>query len=191
MGIIRARKRMLCVAVVLGVCSPLRTAAQETGLITFDHYHTLAEIQDYLEAVTARHSELVTLLEIGADAFDADDVQERRTIFMSFCKSILRHARGMIVLKLDGWEESWGVQQEVKFCKEKGIPIFYYTLEEILMDQDTNANARRHGDGAPSDSHAYPGNPARAHANARRHGDRAHCDPHPRAHGLVYTHADA
>ena len=66
MGIIRSRKVTLYVVAVLAVCSPLRAVAQDTGLITFDHYHTLAEIQDYLEAVTARHSELATLLEIGA-----------------------------------------------------------------------------------------------------------------------------
>ncbi|MCH7563147.1 MAG: hypothetical protein IH968_04910 [Gemmatimonadetes bacterium] len=56
----------LYVVAVLAACAPLGTSAQNTGLITFDHYHTLAEIQDYLEAVTARHSELATLLEIGA-----------------------------------------------------------------------------------------------------------------------------
>ncbi|GMR14200.1 MAG: M14 family metallopeptidase [Gemmatimonadota bacterium] len=66
MGITRSMKKIVYVAAVLGVFSPLRTAAQGTGLITFDHYHTLTEIQDYLEAVTARHSDLVTLLEIGA-----------------------------------------------------------------------------------------------------------------------------
>ena len=46
MGIRRSIRMMLLVAAVLGVCSPLRAAAQDTGLITFDHYHTLAEIHD-------------------------------------------------------------------------------------------------------------------------------------------------
>ena len=64
MAIRRSIKMMLCVAAVLGLCPPLHAAAQGTGLITFDHYHTLDEIQDYLETVTARHSDLATLLAI-------------------------------------------------------------------------------------------------------------------------------
>ena len=37
----------------------------QQSLIAFDHYHTIAEIETYLEAVTSRHAELATLLEIG------------------------------------------------------------------------------------------------------------------------------
>ena len=56
---------LLAATFVLAAGLPLRAAGQATGLITFDHYHTLAEIQEYLEAVTARHSDFAALLEIG------------------------------------------------------------------------------------------------------------------------------
>jgi hypothetical protein len=44
---------------------PQAAATQEEPLITFDHYHTLAEIEDYLGAVAARYPGLVTVQEIG------------------------------------------------------------------------------------------------------------------------------
>jgi hypothetical protein len=38
----------------------------------------------------------------------------------------------MIVLKLDGWEQSTGVQAEIEICKKNNILIFFFTYEEIL-----------------------------------------------------------
>jgi hypothetical protein len=49
---------------------PRAAAAQEQPLIAFDHYHTLAEIEAYLEAVAARYPELVTVHEIGRSRAD-------------------------------------------------------------------------------------------------------------------------
>jgi len=47
-----------------------QVVAQEESLITFDHYHTLAEIETYLGDVTARYPELVTLHVIGRSRAD-------------------------------------------------------------------------------------------------------------------------
>ena len=52
-------------AAVLAVSLPAGLGAQSRPLIEFDHYHTLAEIGAYLEAVAERHDDLTTLLEIG------------------------------------------------------------------------------------------------------------------------------
>ena len=46
------------------VC-PVASAAQGTGLIQFDHYHTLGEIGAYLQTVATRYPRLVTLDVIG------------------------------------------------------------------------------------------------------------------------------
>ncbi|MCG9133149.1 DUF1937 family protein [Candidatus Poribacteria bacterium] len=37
----------------------------------------------------------------------------------------------MVVITLDGWEESEGVQKEIEYCKENEIPIMYLDVEEI------------------------------------------------------------
>lgn len=38
---------------------------------------------------------------------------------------------GLIVLQLDGWLESAGVQEEIKITKALGKPVLYVTLEDI------------------------------------------------------------
>ncbi|MDA0329375.1 MAG: M14 family metallopeptidase [Gemmatimonadetes bacterium] len=61
-------RRHLCVAVSLvtvGVISPTVACAQSTGLIDFDHYHTLTEIETYLQALASQFPDLVTLDVIG------------------------------------------------------------------------------------------------------------------------------
>ena len=49
---------------------PRPAAPQERPLITFDHYHSLAEIEEYLEAVAAYYPDLVELHEIGRSRAD-------------------------------------------------------------------------------------------------------------------------
>lgn len=44
------------------------------------------------------------------------------------CELFLTHSDGMIVLQLDGWDTSKGVQSEIKFAKEWSIPIVYVHL---------------------------------------------------------------
>lgn len=48
----------------------------------------------------------------------------------NFCYSFLDKATKLIVLKLDGWLESTGVQGEIKFAKENNIPIVYVDYKE-------------------------------------------------------------
>lgn len=38
---------------------------------------------------------------------------------------ILRHADMLMVLKLDGWEQSYGVGKEIEFALTIGIPVAY------------------------------------------------------------------
>jgi Zinc carboxypeptidase len=60
------RATLLTMALVAGSLSrSTGLTAQSTGLIEFDHYHTLDEIGTYLEAVAARYPQLVTLDVMG------------------------------------------------------------------------------------------------------------------------------
>lgn len=38
---------------------------------------------------------------------------------------MLRHARSLMVLTLDGWLESKGLQEELKIADQIGLPVFY------------------------------------------------------------------
>ena len=53
-----------------------------------------------------------------------------------FCLSFLNQSNCMIVLMLDGWEDSVGVGLEIAFAQAKEIPIVYNTLNEILTGKD-------------------------------------------------------
>ncbi|MBT4792337.1 MAG: DUF1937 family protein [Halobacteriovoraceae bacterium] len=68
-------------------------------------------------------------------------LDERRTLILDFDFSLLLASKGMIVLKIDGWQESYGVSKEVELCKEKSISVQYLnpldldsgkSIEEIL-----------------------------------------------------------
>jgi len=43
----------------------------------------------------------------------------------SHCRTMLRICKKVIVLMLDGWEESTGVKNEIRIAKEMGIPVEY------------------------------------------------------------------
>lgn len=50
---------------------------------------------------------------------------ERLDLFyISMCHEV-------VVLMLDGWKESVGVQAEIEYAKELGIPIKYTTMEKL------------------------------------------------------------
>jgi hypothetical protein len=47
------------------------------------------------------------------------------------CKRMVFASDGVIVLKIDGWEESIGVQDEIKIANELGKPVLYIDMDEI------------------------------------------------------------
>jgi hypothetical protein len=63
-------------------------------------------------------------------------LEERQALLLPFDFSLLEHASGMILLTLDGWEESFGVKEEIKFCEGRGIKIYKITYDEIINDID-------------------------------------------------------
>jgi hypothetical protein len=52
--------------------------------------------------------------------------------WLAFDLAILSICHRLFVLKLEGWESSYGVQLEMDFAKKKGIPI-----EEITPPEET------------------------------------------------------
>lgn len=48
-----------------------------------------------------------------------------------FDRAFIIHCKKMIVLKLDGWEASVGVQAEIKIAEELGIPVEYMEFASV------------------------------------------------------------
>lgn len=62
-------------------------------------------------------------------------LEQRRTLILDFDFSLLLASSGMIVLKIDGWKESYGVGKEIELCLEKSIPIKYLNPEDLDTDK--------------------------------------------------------
>ena len=56
--------------------------------------------------------------------------EEMTHVFKTFDFFMLAKADIAVVLTLPGWRESVGVQEEIKFCQEKGIPVRYMNYED-------------------------------------------------------------
>ena len=67
-------------------------------------------------------------------------LDERKKLLLPFDFSILLKANGMILLKLEGYLESYGVEKELKFCLENKIVVHEFTYDEIMNEtQKLNA----------------------------------------------------
>lgn len=62
-------------------------------------------------------------------------LEQRRSLILDFDFSLLLASSGMIVLKIDGWKESYGVGKEIELCLEKSIPIKYLNPEDLDTDK--------------------------------------------------------
>ena len=51
-------------------------------------------------------------------------------------KNFLIRCDGMIVLKMDGWEESEGIRSEIKFCEVYNIPVYYIDVDDAFNDRN-------------------------------------------------------
>lgn len=59
-----------------------------------------------------------------AEGLHSLPLEERRELIMAYLFDFLTLSKGMILMTLDGWQQSWGVQQELKFCQAHQIPVF-------------------------------------------------------------------
>jgi hypothetical protein len=66
--------------------------------------------------------------------YDADFWLKHDLAFLARCDR-------MIVLQLEGWDESVGVKREIEFATEKNIPIVYMTLGEFSGKDNQHSRA--------------------------------------------------
>ena len=51
-------------------------------------------------------------------------LEERRRMMMNYLLEFLKASQGLILLTMEGWEQSWGLNQELIFCQENQIPVY-------------------------------------------------------------------
>lgn len=95
--------------------------------------HPNAEVRHKrYEALTAKAAELMleefvvfSPITHGHAVAEAHDLPTDFEWWESQCLGMLRHASKLLVLTLDGWEQSKGVTAEIVFAREIGIDIEY------------------------------------------------------------------
>lgn len=55
-----------------------------------------------------------------------------------FDKAFVERSDSVIVLKLEGWEKSVGVREEIKYAQGLGLPIYYVDWEQVENGQLAN-----------------------------------------------------
>lgn len=70
------------------------------------------------------------------EEFPKQELESRRRLLMPMNIDFLINARAMILLKLAGWEESWGISQYLEICSRENIQV--YDLYEETLESDLN-----------------------------------------------------
>ncbi len=69
-----------------------------------------------------------------AETLHFSSIEERREIIMAYLLRFLKTSKGLILVTLEGWQKSWGVHQEIKFCQENHIPVFITCPDHVSRD---------------------------------------------------------
>lgn len=90
---------------------------------------------------TAALRGVATLLSAGRHVFSpiahchmvalAYDLPGDFLFWKSFNEDMIVRCDELVVLKLEGWESSYGVAQEIAFAEERGIPVSYWEEDAI------------------------------------------------------------
>lgn len=67
-------------------------------------------------------------------------LDERRAMMLPYDFSLLRQSKGMIVLTIEGWRESFGVKAELELCQELAIPVQYLNPKDLDSEIDVTTS---------------------------------------------------
>ena len=68
------------------------------------------------------------------DEMKLPSTEERRKLVMPYLFDFLKVSKGMILIKVEGWQDSWGVRQELEFCQKHNIPVYMIDPDQIDGD---------------------------------------------------------
>ncbi len=69
-----------------------------------------------------------------AEKLELPSLEERRQVVMPYLFEFLKASKGMVLVMADGWQDSWGVQQEILYCQERQIPVHKLTPDHVYGD---------------------------------------------------------
>lgn len=67
----------------------------------------------------------------------SDDLPDSWEFWKAQCQPFIDAAAALVVLKLDGWKESVGLNYEIGEAERQGKPVVYVTPEELAVREET------------------------------------------------------
>lgn len=58
---------------------------------------------------------------------------EHWEFWKGYDEAMIKNCKAVLVVKMDGWETSTGVQAEIKIAKELGIPVGYLDFVDLAV----------------------------------------------------------
>ncbi len=58
-------------------------------------------------------------------------LENRRNIVMPYLLDFLQASKGLVLITVDGWQNSWEVRRELEFCQKNQIPIYKINSNQI------------------------------------------------------------
>lgn len=92
----------------------------------------MVTISSYSATCLKRGDSVICPLTMGHNFIKLVDLPRDSEWWLKWCYDLLSKCDEMDVLCLDGWEDSTGVQAEIKFAKENNIKI-NYIYEPIII----------------------------------------------------------
>lgn len=94
-------------------------SSPDPDLVKARHHEAMKAVVWLMKKEMWVHSPIVychDLAQLGEFPTDAE-------FWLEFNRLMLRMSKGMILLKIEGWDKSLGVREEIKFSNFLGIPI--------------------------------------------------------------------
>ena len=82
-------------------------------------------VSNYCAAAVSNGEVVMSPITYGHTLLEFKDMPSSWEFWTEFCLSILVKCDKLRVLKMDGWEDSKGVEAEISFAKDHGIPVEY------------------------------------------------------------------
>lgn len=79
----------------------------------------------------------VIYMNVIADSLNLSTQEERRRILLPYLLEFLQLSKGLILVTAEGWRQSWGVGQELKYCETHHIPV--YILNPNQLEGELNS----------------------------------------------------
>lgn len=64
-------------------------------------------------------------------SFSSINFEHRRELLMPMNINFLHRSAGVLILKIEGWDKSWGMKQYIEVCNNNDMPLYELNPENL------------------------------------------------------------